>query len=82
MWYPILDYGGTIIIRYHINIFHRLWIAVSKRYSTIETKEEVRIGHSGVLFQPEYSGEGRGAVRSTTIITDYVGMEGIYSLSH
>jgi hypothetical protein len=61
MWYPISDYGGTIIIRYLINIFHRLRIAVSKIYSTIETNEAVRIGHSGFLFQPDYSGEGQGA---------------------
>jgi hypothetical protein len=44
------DYGDTIIIRYLIDIFHRLRIAVIKAYSTIETKEAVRIGHSGVLF--------------------------------
>jgi hypothetical protein len=50
MWCPISDFGGTIIIRYLIDIFHRLRIAVIKAYSTIETKEAVRIGHSGVLF--------------------------------
>ena len=61
MWYPISEYGGTIIIIYLINIFHRLRIAVSKIYSTVETKEAVRIGHSGLLFQPDYSGEGGGA---------------------
>jgi hypothetical protein len=36
-------------------------MAVIKAYSTIETKEAVCIGHSGVLFQPDYSGERRGA---------------------
>jgi len=50
MWYPISHYGGTIIIRYIINIFHQLRIAVSKVYSTSETKEAVRIGHREVLF--------------------------------
>ena len=58
MWYTISDYGGTIIIRYLINIFDRLRIAVSKVHSTIETKEAVCIGHSAVLIQPDYSGEG------------------------
>ena len=43
MWYTISDYGGTII-RYLINIFDRLRIAVSKVHSTIETKEAVCIG--------------------------------------
>jgi hypothetical protein len=73
MWYPISDYGGTMIIRYPINIFHLLWIAVSKRYSTIETKEDVRIGHSGVLFQPEYSDEGEMqlGLQQKIGITDY-----------
>ena len=32
-----------------------------QKYSTIEIKEAVRIGHNGVLFQPDYAGEGRGA---------------------
>jgi hypothetical protein len=63
MWYPISEYGGTIIIRYPINIMHRLRIAVSKTFGTLETKEEVRIGYSEVHFHPEYSDEGRGAVR-------------------
>jgi hypothetical protein len=36
-------------------------MAVSKVHSTIETKEAVCIGHSAVLIQPDYSGEGGGA---------------------
>ena len=73
MWYPISDYDGTIIIINPINIFQRLRIAVSKGYSTIETKEEVRIGHSGVLFQPEYSDEGEMqlGLQQKIGITDY-----------
>ena len=61
MWCPISNYGGVIVIRYPINILHRLWIAVSKWYSTLEKKAAARIGHSGVPLQPEYSGEGRDA---------------------
>jgi hypothetical protein len=29
------------------------------KYSTIEIKEAVRIGHNRVLFQHDYSGEGQ-----------------------
>jgi len=36
-------------------------MVVSIRYSTIETKEAVRIGYNKLLFLHEYSGEGRGA---------------------
>jgi hypothetical protein len=31
------------------------------RYSTIETKQAVRIGYNGFPFQYEYTDEGRGA---------------------
>ena len=45
-----------------------MWLVTEKgrpvctciRYSTIETKEAIRIGYNGFLFQHEYSGEGRG----------------------
>ena len=38
-----------------------------KKYSTIEIKEAVRIGHNGVLFQPDYAGEGRGAQKKNVL---------------
>jgi hypothetical protein len=43
-----------------------------KKYSTIEIKEAVRIGHNEVLSQPDHSGEGRGVlfpIRATFIPT-------------
>jgi hypothetical protein len=51
MWFPISNYGDAIVSGYITNIFLRLQIAVSKRYSTIETKEAARIGHSGFIFR-------------------------------
>ena len=51
MWCPISNYDDPIVRVYIINIFLRLRIAVGKRYSTIETKEVARIGHSGFIFR-------------------------------
>ena len=42
--------------------------ALCTRYSTIETKEAVRIGYNGFHFQHEYSGEGRGVYNNDVII--------------
>ena len=42
-------------------LYNELTNSISIGYSTIETKEVVRIGYNGFLFPHEYSGEGRGA---------------------
>jgi hypothetical protein len=83
--FSVVYYGGVIVIRYPIKIPPWLWIAVSNSYNTFETKEVARIGHSGVPFQPEYSGEGRDAQNEMRYVywwcVTYTGVEDHLMLS-